>query len=184
MKNCPQTNTQSVYEHCLSVKDHLHDLLSLMNGVEPRYIWKLPEWILQDKILIVSKLLPVDVLLQYAEWHDCGKPFCRVVDEQGKQHFPNHAEVSERVWRAAGGDEQTGKLIRLDMEIHTIKAVQVPEFAARAEAISLLLTGLAEVHSNARMFGGVDSTSFKIKYNQIEKRGRAILALLRQIHDK
>lgn len=37
-----------------------------------------------------------------------------------------------------------------------------------------LIAGLAEVHSNAKMFGGMDSTSFKIKWNQINKRGKVI----------
>jgi len=66
----------------------------------------------------------------------------------------------------------------MDMDIHTIKADGVEEFASRPEAISLLLTGLSEVHSNASMFGGIESTSFKIKFKQLEKRGKKILALL------
>jgi hypothetical protein len=43
----------------------------------------------------------------------------------------------------------------------------------------LLLTGLAEVHANAKMFGGLESTSFKIKFSQIEKRGNAIIKELK-----
>ena len=44
--------------------------------------------------------------------------------------------------------------------------------------MSLLLAGLAEIHSNAEMFGGLDSVSFKIKWKQINKRGKAICKLL------
>ena len=117
-------------------------------------------------------------------YHDLGKPFCRTVDENGKQHFPNHAQVSEKIWLENGGDVQVGRLIGMDMDIHTIKAVQVPEFASRPEAISLLLTGLAEVHSNAKMFGGIESTSFKIKFGQIEKRGNAIIKELKNALQK
>jgi len=60
------------------------------------------------------------------------------------------------------------------MLIHTIKANDLDEFVQHPEAITLLISGLAETHSNAKMFGGIDSTSFKIKWNQINKRGKAI----------
>lgn len=40
-----------------------------------------------------------------------------------------------------------------------------------------LIAGLSEIHANASMFGGIDSTSFKIKWKQISKRGKKILAL-------
>jgi peptidyl-tRNA hydrolase len=40
------------------------------------------------------------------------------------------------------------------------------------------LAGLAEVHSNAKMFGGLASDSFKIKWSQINKRGKAVCKLL------
>jgi hypothetical protein len=62
----------------------------------------------------------------------------------------------------------------MDMMIHTMKSGDNDEFIKHPEAITLLLAGLAEVHSNAKMFGGTDSTSFKIKWNQINKRGKAI----------
>lgn len=66
----------------------------------------------------------------------------------------------------------------MDMDIHVLKSDGVEEFASRPEAISLLLTGLAEIHANAEMFGGIESTSFKIKFKQINKRGKQIINLL------
>jgi hypothetical protein len=39
----------------------------------------------------------------------------------------------------------------------------------------LLLTGLCELHSNAQMFGGIDSTSFKIKFKQLERLGKKVI---------
>ena len=59
-----------------------------------------------------------------------------------------------------------------------MKAEAVPEFAKMPEAISLLLVALSEIHANAEMFGGIESTSFKIKWKQIDKRGNAICKLL------
>jgi hypothetical protein len=127
---------------------------------------------------IKQKLLPSDTLLTYALYHDCGKPFCRTIDADGKQHFPNHAEISAKIWRENGGDEHIARLISMDMDIHLLKADQLNEFCQRSEAISLLLSGLAEIHANAKMFGGIESISFKIKWKQIEKRGKQICKIL------
>ena len=40
-----------------------------------------------------------------------GKPVCRTVDAERRQHFPDHAAVSARVWDEAGGDPDVGDLI-------------------------------------------------------------------------
>lgn len=178
MKDCFQTEKQSVYEHCMSVSEHLFDLIDLLNDRDSRFVWKLPKWLMENKQFVLDHLFPLEILKQYAEWHDVGKPFCRTVDADGKQHFPDHAQVSEQIWLKHGGNAQVGKLIGMDMDIHTIKAIQVPEFSSRPEAISLLLTGLAEVHSNAKMFSN-SNNSFIIKWNQINKRGKAIISKLK-----
>lgn len=107
---------------------------------------------------------------------NCGKPFCRTVDEDGRQHFPDHAAVSARIWREAGGSAEVEHLIEQDMDVHLLKAEGVEEFAQRPYATALLLTGLSELHANASMFGGVESVSFKIKAKNLLKRGRQILA--------
>ena len=65
------------------------------------------------------------------------------------------------------------------MEIHTMKAEQVPEFCKEKNtAVCLLLTGLAEINSNAISCGGLQTESFKIKWKQINKRGMAICKFL------
>ncbi len=179
MKNCPQTTNQSVYEHCISVYDHLFDLIGVLENKTPKYNWKLPNWFVENKQLIIDSLLSHDILAEYTKFHDIGKVFCRVVDAEGKQHFPDHAKVSEKVWLEYGGSVQVGKLIGMDMDIHQLKAVDIAEFTSRPEAVSLLLAGLSEVHSNSQLFGGIESISFKIKYKQIDKRGQAIINLLK-----
>ncbi len=116
-------------------------------------------------------------MAEYAEFHDCGKPFCRIVDEQGRQHFPDHAATSERVWLDVGGDPQAARLMGLDMDAHLLTPETLPDFAARPEAASLLLMAIAETHSNALMFGGTDSDGFKIKMKKLDKRGGQAAAL-------
>jgi len=66
------------------------------------------------------------------------------------------------------------------MEIHTIKAKELSFFIKNKEAISLLITGLSEIHANAEMFGGIESINFKIKYKQIDSRGKQIIKLLKE----
>lgn len=178
MQACPQTETQNVYQHGISVRDYLFDLIQYLKIGEATKQWRLPNWIDQYKEQLLQALLPWEILENYTIYHDCGKPFCRTIDENGKQHFPNHSEISAQTWKKFGGSDQEAELMRLDMDIHQLKADGIIEFAKRPEAITLLLTALSEVHSNAMMFGGLDSVSFKIKWKQIDKRGRAICQLL------
>lgn len=60
------------------------------------------------------------------------------------------------------------------MESHKFKAIEIEDFIKIPDCITLLIAGLCEVHSNASMFGGIDSVSFKIKWKQIDRRGREI----------
>ena len=66
----------------------------------------------------------------------------------------------------------------LDMEVHTMKADDLDEFCQRPEAASLLITAMCEIHSNASMFGGIDSTSFKMKWKHLDRRGKQIAKAL------
>lgn len=114
----------------------------------------------------------------YTTYHDCGKPFCQTIDSEGKVHFPNHALKSAEIWKNLGGSDLQCTLMAQDMDIHKLKAIGIPEFVSRPHATTLLIAGLAEIHSNAKMFGGIESTSFKIKYKQIDRRGASICKLL------
>lgn len=81
--------------------------------------------------------------------------------------------MSYKRWcEIVGKEDFTARCIRHDMDIHTIKSDGVEAFAKLEEAPALLLAGLAEIHANASMFGGLDSQGFKIKYAQIERRGK------------
>lgn len=128
----------------------------------------------------MNKLLPIGILSNYQIYHDIGKPYCKQYDlnNHDKYHFPEHSKQSGIIWNTISNNNIIGKLISMDMEIHTIKAIGLEEFSSHEEAISLLITGLSEIHANAKMFGGIESTSFKIKYKQIDSRGKQIIKLL------
>jgi hypothetical protein len=174
MQLCPQTETQSVYQHGCSVKEHIFDLISYLKTGKIDEGWRLPIWMETYREQLLSALLPEDVIEEYTIFHDCSKPYCLFLDEEGKRHFPDHANKSYNKWLEVGGNEEAAQLMKMDMDIHLLKDKDVDEFCKRPQAITLLLAGLSEVHSNAKMFGGIESESFKIKWSQINKRGQKI----------
>lgn len=174
MQACLQTDTQSVYQHGLSVKEHIFDLISFLKTNHIGQGWRLPTWMSEYREQLLAALLSEDIIEEYTIFHDCGKPYCLAIDEMGRRHFPNHSEMSHQTWQTVSTNQTVANLIRWDMKIHTIKADEIEEFIQHPEAVTLLLAGLAEVHSNSKLFGGLESTSFKIKWKQIDKRGRAI----------
>lgn len=136
--------------------------------------WKIPDWFLLYRNQILNSLMSRDIIEEYTVYHDCGKIKCITIDSDGKRHFHNHAEVSYHTWLSVGGSVQAATLMRMDMLIHTMKCDDIDEFIKHREAITLLIAALAEVTSNSQMFGGIDSTSFKIKWKQINKIGKKI----------
>jgi hypothetical protein len=174
MRDCEQTSGMSVLRHGEMVADFFRDLVAhVRGGAELRHGWRLPDWIRDP--LLWRDLPDLDLLAEYHLFHDCGKPQALVVGEDGTRRFPDHAAISRRVWIEAGGDVAIGDLIGMDMDVHLLKDKGVAEFSLRPQARALLLTALSEVHANASMFGGLESTSFKIKRKHVDKRGRAIL---------
>jgi len=130
-------------------------------------------------------------LKYYTILHDCGKPYCIEIDDEGRRHFPNHADVSADVYsqlfdksdfskEITSQDGTVSHLIRHDMDIHLLKSDGVEEFCKNPYHITLLLVGLSELHSNSNMFGGLDSTSFKIKWKSINQRGKQIFKIIKK----
>lgn len=176
MHECLQMEGMSIYQHGEMVRDYYTDLLNhLEHGDQLKYEWRLPSWLLENREFILSQLLDRETMAAYHLYHDSGKPACLQIDEEGRRRFLNHAAMSYLTWGRHSDNRQIGKLILMDMDAHLLKSECIPEFASRPEAISLLLTAIAEIHANASMFGGINSTSFKIKYKHLDKRGKAII---------
>lgn len=178
MTQCEQMKNLSVYEHGVSVHNYYLDLKNhILNGEKLKYEWKLPEWIF-DKFLWES-LESEEIIKNYQIFHDCGKPYCLTIDEEGKKHFPNHAKVSFDIWNSLNQNEIEAELMLHDMDIHLLRGGDIDNFCKLPFASTLLITGLCEIHSNAVMFGGIDSTSFKIKWKNIKKFGNRIVDKLK-----
>lgn len=181
MNNCEQRTGQNVLQHGQSVVEYMKDLIMFLKIPDyiPRFSWRLPQWLLADSQRLLAALPNDEVLFKYLLWHDCGKPFCRVIDESGRVHFPNHAKRSGEIFREIYPEQtDVAELIEQDMDIHLLSAEETEEFAKRKYAIALLLAGFAEIHSNAELFGGISSTSFKIKWKHLDKRGKKICSVL------
>ena len=180
MKRCLQTKDFNVLEHGHMVNRYYKELVThLINGTELKLVWKLPQWIYDYKSIIITNLFDDTIMENYQIYHDCGKPYCQTIDDKGKQHFHNHAKISSEISKVLFPHQEIiHRLIFMDMDIHILKAKDITEFMGRPEAISLLITGLCEIHANASMFGGLEDKCFKIKWKQLNMRGKRILSSL------
>lgn len=117
-------------------------------------------------------------LKQYHVYHDCGKHLTRVVDDNGRQHFPDHAIYSCRQYLEIWPDDyENATLICMDMDFHTMKGCDLIELWKHPLAPSLYFTAWAEILANCKMFGGQDSTSFKIKKKQLINAAKKFAAI-------
>ena len=177
MKNCEQTAGQNIFDHGLSVWSQLQKITS-GNTSEIQE----PQWFTRYKDQIISSIHSADILEQYAVYHDAGKPYCLEVDQDGKRHFPNHAAISKQTYQSCFGIDgehaSIAELIGLDMIFHTDTADNIIAMnLSTATLCTLMLTALAEIHSNANSFYPdevLDSTWFKIKFKRLEKLGNRI----------
>jgi len=176
MKNCPQTETQTVYDHGMSVWEHTKKLISGdFDG------FRLPDWFIDNHSFIVNNLHPSDVIKSYNIYHDCGKPYCLEIDSEGKKHFPDHANVSKATYIEVFGESIVSDLISYDMILHTATAEAIKSYDWDIKTyFTLLVTAFAEIHSNAAMFGGIESVSFKMKYKKLVKRGKMLMGMFKQ----
>lgn len=172
MQSCYQTHGLNMLDHGLSVWKYTSKLL---NGDTAGM--KIPSWYTEHKSKILENIHDLETIRLYNIYHDCGKHLCRTVDIDGKVHYPNHAEVSKQAWLDVGGDSVVAELIGLDMVMHTENREQIQARGLTKKTLfTLLLTALAECHANAELFGGIESTSFKIKWKKLDKMGKFLCA--------
>ena len=170
MQSCRQNEHQTIHEHGLAVARQYQDLIG-NRSME----WKLPEWFSRYETQLKAAQPDPELMALYHEFHDISKCFCAVTDAQGKIHFPDHANISADIWRQMGGCELIAQLMQRDMDMHILKPSVCVEYDAPHLIAPLLLTALSELHANCQMFGGFDSTSFKIKFKNLSKLGKHLM---------
>lgn len=171
MRNTEQTKGQSVLKHGLSVWHYARKLLTKQYDG-----FRLPQWWDDYEEEIYKNLYDFKTIKHYLIWHDAGKPDCLTIDEDGKRHFPNHAQVTSDLWKNLFPERSDiAELMLHDMDFHTLTAEQISDQGLTNQQIAtLMIASLAELHSNANMFGGIESDSFKMKYKKWEKNAKKI----------
>lgn len=168
---------QTILQHGEGVRSKFLELITYMeSSIDSEYSYPLPKWLKEYR----SILLPIlksrqEEIETYLLYHDCGKPYCLEIDEQGRRHFPNHASVSQETFLKYCSNQFIAELIGKDMLCHLTKPKDYQELIQEEHIEILLCAALAEIHSNAQMFGGFDSDSFKIKFKNLNKLGQRIL---------
>lgn len=171
MTYCEQAPGYSIYRHGCDVARRYESLHKLLMTGEATMAWSIPEKVLEALRPLAERALTPEAAHDYHVYHDCGKPYCLQIDEQGRRHFPGHAQVSSSTWASLYPEDHiTIELMRLDMWCHTAKGEDRDHIAKHPLGPTLLLTAYAELHANAEvLFGGFDTDSFKIKRKALDK---------------
>jgi hypothetical protein len=166
---------QTILQHGLSVWNKFTQLIQyLESSNEEEYQHPLPKWTIEYKHIFLPIIKRnLSDIKNYLIYHDCGKPFCLKTDENGR-HFTNHAEISKQTFLKYSDNQIIADLIGKDMLCHLTKAKDYTSIVHDEHIEILLCSALAELHSNAIMFGGFDSDSFKIKFKNLNKLGSRI----------
>lgn len=172
MRACFQFQDMNMIDHGLAVNAKYMELIDAIKQDSYPEGWLKPKWWTSSAGQRLLELQPsLEQMYMYQKYHDCGKHLCRTVDEEGRQHFPGHAQVSAEAYRVAGGDVDTAWLIEHDMLLHTGSCEECEPLMTHRLMPALILTAIAELHANAEMFGGVQSPGAKAKFKHIARRG-------------
>ncbi len=116
----------------------------------------------------------IDLIEQYHVFHDIGKPYClKHID--GKSSFPEHAQCSHQIFSQYCDHPLINDCILFDMLLHQSTCEEIKIWKNQHQHLDyyhdlsslLSMTTIAELHSNSLMFGGFESSSFKIKEKKI-----------------
>lgn len=180
MENTFQFKNLSILDHGKMVHEKYKDIIRDLDEGTDKY--EVPELLKSNWIYLKSILYSTQFLKTYHVYHDCGKPYCKEIGEDGKQRFPNHAEISaetfQTIYPQFQDKETIVKFIRNDMVFHAYTMDQIGEFKKTEKTkfiFSLWLTALAELYANKEMFDADNQLSFKIKYKKLTRSLNKIL---------
>lgn len=160
----------SLYEHGADVYRALKDIMTGRIELHP---------IIADMLSdsVFRELYDRGIIEDYLTWHDIGKPFCFCQDENCRWHFPNHAEISADIWvkshmidsRLSYDNSIISYLMLHDLDLLIMKPSEADLYEITKFTPTQILCAFAAIYSNAPMFGGLESESFKIKKKKLLK---------------
>lgn len=179
MRSCNQTDNQSIMEHGLSVHKQAFKIIEALYF--PRILKDLhpflPPQLLKSKNFrkhIKDNLYPLETIWDYTIFHDCGKPSCIQVDENGQRHFPEHNLISAQTWEEVTGDLVVSSLMHEDMTLHRMKAAEWADYIQDihpAEICTLLVVAYASIAANAIDHDpqGIHGERYKIARKKLDR---------------
>lgn len=127
-----------------------------------------PQIINNDNVISWFKTYePLPEIEKYHFNHDIGKPYVIEYDTEGRAHYPNHSQKSYDVYTELYGLDVYALLIKSDMIFHSATMEEIQQYCRSSLAVHSYATAWAEIFSNAELFGGIESTSFKIKKKKL-----------------
>lgn len=184
MSNTYQFENINMLDHGRMVHESYKQLLSAIEKEDNIF---LEQWLGNSFLnktftnLLLGNQYSMEEMENYHIYHDCGKPSCKTM-EGDKQHFPDHAQKSGEIYSQYFDNSIINELIINDMAFHSLKGEQLTNWLIEHKdnkkfLCSLYLTAWAEIIANSTMFGGNESTSFKIKKKCLISAGKKLFAL-------
>jgi hypothetical protein len=93
-------NLTGQLEHGWNVYKNFLLILRYLEGHTEEANLFIPNWLKENKEAFKQLLNQNDTFYQiekYLIWHDCGKPFCLKMDNEGKKHYPDHENISYQI---------------------------------------------------------------------------------------
>ena len=148
MRACEQAPGLDMWAHGEWVHTHYQRLYdALLQGQAPK---ELQAWFTRALGGDHGCLLSPQEACAYHIYHDCGKPLALKVGEDGRRHFPQHADISAAQYALLfPTDIQTRGLIAHDMDFHVARGDAISQVWALPHAPTLYLTAWAEIYANA-----------------------------------
>lgn len=178
MKNTYQFGDIDMYQHGEMVFNEYQKMMNAIKNKDTQYIEDIGFSF--DKNFI-EKLFDyqydMEIMRNYQIYHDCGKHLSRIVDNNGKVHYPDHAQHSSNIYGQYFDNPIVQELILKDLNFHTFKSEEIIEWIKKEDKYmlaSLYITAWAEILANATMFGGINSDSFKIKRKKLIQNGKKL----------
>lgn len=178
MKNTYQFENIDMIKHGEMVYEQYQKIINAIEHKNEQYFKDIGftfDWDFIEKLY--QHQYDMKTMESYQIYHDCGKHLSKTIDENGKIHYPNHAQHSSDLYSQYFDNSIAQDLILKDLNFHTFKSEEMTQWLETENSktlASLYLTAWSEILANSSMFGGILSESFKIKRKRLIQHGKKL----------